>query len=157
MSHYAPPLQDMQFVLNELVDLHEIAALPGYGEATPDLARAVLEEAGVFASEVIAPLNHSGDIEGVRLEGGAPRMPAGWAQAYARFVEGGWPALSAPEEQGGQNLPGVLAAAGVPLEQNDTVVPDASSPLIAAAHWGDLGVPSSMPSRYRSNRSYPVQ
>ncbi|CKI02552.1 acyl-CoA dehydrogenase [Achromobacter xylosoxidans] len=111
MSHYTPPLQDMQFVLDELVDLHEIAALPGYGEATPDLARAVLEEAGVFASEVIAPLNHSGDIEGVRLEGGQPRMPAGWAQAYARFVEAGWPALSAPEEQGGQNLPGVLAAA----------------------------------------------
>lgn len=72
MSHYTPPLQDMQFVLDELVDLHEIAALPGYGEATPDLARAVLEEAGVFASEVIAPLNHSGDIEGVRLEGVSP-------------------------------------------------------------------------------------
>lgn len=110
MSHYTPPLQDMQFVLNELVDLSGIAALPGYGEATPDLARAVLEEAGVFASEVIAPLNHSGDIEGVRLVDNQPQMPAGWAQAYARFVEAGWPALAAPEELGGQNLPNVLAA-----------------------------------------------
>lgn len=114
MSQYTPPLQDMQFVLNELVDLHDIAALPGYGEATPDLARAVLDEAGVFASEVIAPLNHSGDVEGVRLEGGQPCMPAGWTQAYTRFVEAGWPALSAPEKLGGQNLPSVLAA---PVEE----------------------------------------
>lgn len=111
MSHYTPPLQDMQFVLNELIDLDDIAALPGYGEATPDLARAVLEEAGFFSSEVIAPLNHSGDMEGVRLEGNQPRMPSGWAQAYARFVQAGWPALAAPEKLGGQNLPSVLSAA----------------------------------------------
>ncbi|MBS0467436.1 MAG: acyl-CoA dehydrogenase [Proteobacteria bacterium] len=114
MSDYTPPLQDIQFVLNELAGLQDIAALPGFGEATPDTARAVLEEAGAFAAEVIAPLNHSGDIEGVRLEGGQPRMPAGWAQAYAGFVEAGWPALSSPESQGGQNLPGVLAA---PVEE----------------------------------------
>ncbi|MBS0402928.1 MAG: acyl-CoA dehydrogenase [Proteobacteria bacterium] len=114
MSDYIPPLQDMQFVLNELAGLQDIAALPGHGEATPDTARAVLEQAGAFAAEVIAPLNHPGDVEGVRLEGGQPRMPAGWVRAYASYVEGGWPTLAVPEALGGQNLPGVLAA---PVEE----------------------------------------
>jgi len=111
MSQYTPPLQDIQFVLNELAGLREISELPGFGEATPDLVQAVLEEAGTFASEVIAPINHKGDIEGVRLEEGQPRTASGWREAYAQFTQAGWPALAAPKDLGGQNLPSLVAAA----------------------------------------------
>ena len=61
---YVPPIRDMEFVLNELADLNEIAQLPGYEQATPDVVSAVLEEAGKLASQVLAPLNQTGDQEG---------------------------------------------------------------------------------------------
>jgi 3-(methylthio)propanoyl-CoA dehydrogenase len=112
MNHYVAPIKDIEFVLQELAGLPDVTALPGYdGEATADVVAAILEEAGTFATEVIAPLNRSGDIEGARLEHGQPRMPAGWKEAYAQFVRGGWNALSVPGSMGGQNLPYLVAAA----------------------------------------------
>ena len=90
MTGYSAPLRDMRFVFEELAGMAEIARLPGYEEATPDLIEAVLEEAGKLASEVLAPLNHSGDREGLTFENGVVRTPSGFPQAYARFVEGGW-------------------------------------------------------------------
>jgi len=67
MSTYHAPLRDMEFVMNELAGLAQIAALPGYEEATPDTVAAVLEEANRFAADVLDPLNASGDREGARL------------------------------------------------------------------------------------------
>ena len=64
MSSYTAPLKDMQFVLNELAGLEEVAKLPGYQEATPETVAAILEEASKFAIEVLDPLNYSGDKEG---------------------------------------------------------------------------------------------
>ena len=90
MTPYEAPLADMRFVLSELAGLAEIAALPGHEEATPDLVDAVLEEAGRFGAEVLAPLNQVGDTEGCVLENGVVRTPSGFRDAYARFVEGGW-------------------------------------------------------------------
>ena len=101
----------MRFVLNELADLDGISKLPGYGEATPDLIDAILEEAGKLASEVLAPLNKSGDEEGCVLENGVVRTPKGFREAYARFVEGGWNGVPFDPEYGGMGLPYLVTAA----------------------------------------------
>ena len=111
MTDYAAPLADMRFALNELAGLKDIAGLPGYEEATPDLVDAVLEEANKLASEVIAPLNHSGDKEKAVYENGAVRTPKGFAEAYGQFVEGGWNALPFDPDYGGQGLPWTLGSA----------------------------------------------
>ena len=111
MGEYRAPLRDMRFVLRELAGLEAIAALPGCEEAAPDTVEVILAEAAKFAEAVLAPLNPSGDREGARFEGGAVRMPQGFAEAYRRFAEGGWSALSGPPEYGGQGLPRVVAAA----------------------------------------------
>ncbi len=110
MHEYLAPLRDMRFVLRELVDLESLAKLPGFGELTPDVADAVLEEAAKFAGAVLSPLNRSGDQEGVRWQDGAVLTAGGWKQAYERFAADGWNALSCPADFGGQNLPRVLSA-----------------------------------------------
>ena len=111
MAHYTPPLRDMQFVLHEVLGVvDEFKQLPAHAEVDADTINAVLEEAGKFASEVLAPLNAIGDAEGCTLdrETHAVRTPAGFKEAYAKFVEGGWPSLSADPAFGGQGLPHVV-------------------------------------------------
>ncbi|HXP65654.1 MAG TPA: acyl-CoA dehydrogenase [Steroidobacteraceae bacterium] len=110
MHEYQAPLNDMKFVLRELVDMKLLAQLPGFGEVTPDLAESVLEEAAKFAGGVLSPLNRTGDLEGVRWQDGDVLTATGWKQAYERFSADGWNALSCPAEFGGQNLPRVLSA-----------------------------------------------
>jgi alkylation response protein AidB-like acyl-CoA dehydrogenase len=110
MNDYQAPLAEMKFVLRELVDHELLGQLPGFGDVTPDVAGAVLEEAAKFAGGVLSPLNRSGDLEGARWEDGRVLTAAGWKQAYARFTADGWNALSCPAEFGGQNLPRVLSA-----------------------------------------------
>ena len=111
MSDYAAPIADMRFVLDEIVGLGEIAGLPGYEEATPDLVDAVLEEAGKLAAEQLAPLNHSGDREGAVYENGVVRAPGGFKEAYRHYVEGGWNAVPFEPDYGGQGLPWALTSA----------------------------------------------
>lgn len=111
MTDYAAPLAEMRFVLDELAGLEEIAGLPGYQDATPDLADAVLTEAGRLAAEVWSPLNAVGDREGSILENGVVRTPSGFREAYAQFVEGGWGSLPFDPDYGGQGLPWALATA----------------------------------------------
>ncbi len=111
MSEYNAPIAEMKFVLRELVGLDEIAGLPGYEEATPDLVDAVLEEAGRLAKDVLAPLNQSGDREGAAFENGVVRTASGFPEAYNLFVEGGWGSLPFDPEHGGQGLPWTLATA----------------------------------------------
>lgn len=111
MSAYEPPIQDLQFALTEVVDLDQIRAFPGYRDLAPDLIETILGEAGRFASEVLAPLNHVGDKEGSRLENDVVRTPNGWREAYRQFVEGGWTSLLFESEFGGQGLPRVMGAA----------------------------------------------
>jgi len=105
MSEYKAPLRDMQFVLKELAGLHDIAKLRGCEEVNAELVDQILEEAGKFATEVLSPLNSSADREGSRWEDGAVRTPKGFKDAYRQFVDGGWNALQAPSEYGGQGLP----------------------------------------------------
>jgi alkylation response protein AidB-like acyl-CoA dehydrogenase len=111
LAEYAAPLADMRFVLKELAGLDEIATLPGFDGAAPDLVDAVLEQAAKLAREVLAPLNTVGDREPSRLENGVVRTPPGWKEAYRQYVDGGWNALPFEPEHGGQGLPWALAIA----------------------------------------------
>ena len=111
MTTYLAPTREMQFVLNELAGLDAVNQLPGYDEATPDLVQAILEEAGRFAAERLAPLNKSGDTEGSRLVDGKVVVPTGFTEAYQEFVEGGWVGLSMNPEYEGQGLPELLSTA----------------------------------------------
>src|SRR5690349_12346300 len=111
MSDYAAPLADMRFALNEIVNLRDVAALPGCEQAAPDIVDQVLEEAAKLAGDVIAPLNVVGDRERSRLENGVVRTPKGFSDAYRSCVEGGWNALPFDPEFGGQGLPQVVSTA----------------------------------------------
>ena len=96
-SAYTAPTRDMQFVINELAGLAEVAALPAFAEQDIglELVEAVLEEAAKLAAEVLAPLNHSGDVQGARLFPREGVIPAeGFAEAYRGFVTGGWNGVS---------------------------------------------------------------
>jgi alkylation response protein AidB-like acyl-CoA dehydrogenase len=109
MSAYVAPLKDMRFVLNELAGMAEVAKLPGCADATPDTVDAILEEASKFASEVLDPLNYSGDQEGSKWKDGAVTTPKGFKEAYKLYCEGGWSALSLDPAWGGQGLPKLLS------------------------------------------------
>ena len=109
MSAYVAPLKDMRFVLNELAGLAEVAKLPGFEEATSDTVDAILEEASKFASEVLDPINLSGDQEGSKLSDGEVRTPRGFRDAYRKFCDGGWNALPFEHEWGGQGLPRLVS------------------------------------------------
>ena len=109
MSTYNAPLRDMKFVLNELVDLAAIAALPGHEEVTPDLVDAVLEEAGKFAAGVLDPLNWPGDQRGAQLADHVVTTVPGFKEAYRQFVDAGWASVAGDPQYGGQGLPHVLA------------------------------------------------
>src|SRR5205807_3086289 len=93
MSAYVAPLKDMRFVLNELAGLAEVAKLPGFEEASPDTVDAILEQASKFASEVLDPINLSGDQEGSIFSDGELRTPRGFRDAYRTLCDGGWNAL----------------------------------------------------------------
>ena len=112
MPQYTPPIRDTRFVLEHVVGLDRYANVPGFGAATPDTVDAVLEEGGRFVAEVLFPLNQSGDLEGcTRHDDGSVTTPAGFKEAYAKFVESGWGTLSAPEAFGGQGMPHVVSTA----------------------------------------------
>jgi alkylation response protein AidB-like acyl-CoA dehydrogenase len=109
MSEYKAPVRDMRFVLNELAGLADVARLPGCEEVTAELVDQILEESAKFSSEVLAPLNRSGDEEGSKWAEGRVTTPKGFKEAYRKFVEGGWNALQFPAEFGGQALPKLVA------------------------------------------------
>jgi len=111
MPSYVPPLRDMRFVLHEVLDVaNTLKALPAHAEVDAETIDAVLEEAGKFASEVLAPLNPVGDAEGCKLDQTTHEVKTatGFKEAYAKYVEGGWPALSCDPAFGGQGLPHVI-------------------------------------------------
>ncbi|MDR3505702.1 MAG: acyl-CoA dehydrogenase family protein [Acidocella sp.] len=105
---YTPPLDDLRFLLTQAIDTSELSTLFAEQGFDNDLALTLLEEAGKFCAEVIAPLNLSGDATGCRLEDGKVITAPGFAQAYTAYAEGGWCGLSAEEEYGGQGLPRTL-------------------------------------------------
>ncbi|GAC1570879.1 MAG: acyl-CoA dehydrogenase [Candidatus Elarobacter sp.] len=128
MSTYRAPLRDMQFVLRELAGVDEIAKLPGY-EDSADVIDAILEEASTFATEVLDPINQSGDKEGCTWKNGEVTTPKGFKEAYKAFAQAGWIGLPVSAEHGGQGLPSVLL--GPTLEMwNGANVGFANGPLL---------------------------
>lgn len=109
MLNYKAPLRDIRFVMHELV-----RASQHYGEMGPDwdvgedMVDAILEEGAKFAENEIAPINQSGDREGCQFNEGVVTTPTGFREAYQKYIEGGWPSISAPEELGGQGLPKLI-------------------------------------------------
>ena len=108
MGQYTAPLRDMQFVLHELLQVEaELKQMPKHADIDADIINQVLEEGGKFTSEVLFPLNHSGDREGCHLNKETHEVtpPAGFKNAYEQYVAAGWPALPCDPEYGGQGLP----------------------------------------------------
>ena len=105
MPDYVAPVKDMSFVLNELAGLSQVCKLPRFEDSSEDMVAAVLEEAGKFASGVLAPLNIVGDTQGAKWADNAVQETAGFSEAYQQFVEGGWVALPCNPEFGGMGLP----------------------------------------------------
>lgn len=127
MPSYTPPLRDMRFVLHEVLEITGHKDVPAFAELTPEDMNSVLEEAGRFASEVAQPLNALGDRQGCRWHDGQVLTPEGFRDAYRRYVDGGWPSLTAPPEFGGQGLPKVLGVAVVEM--------------LTASNWGFSSYP----------------
>ncbi|MBX3641841.1 MAG: acyl-CoA dehydrogenase C-terminal domain-containing protein [Rubrivivax sp.] len=111
MPQYTPPLRDMQFVMHELLNAADaLKLMPAHQDIDVETMNSVLEEGGKFAAEVIAPLNLGGDAQGCTLDKSthAVRTPDGFKDAYAQYVEGGWPAMVCDPAYGGQGLPILL-------------------------------------------------
>ena len=108
---YTAPVKDMAFCLEHLAGLPDIAQLPGYEDATPDTARAVLEECARFNQDVVAPLNAAGDQQPSSWKDGVVTTTPGFKEAFRQFAEAGWQGLQHPVDFGGQGLPKSIAAA----------------------------------------------
>ncbi len=112
VSEFTAPLVDMRFVLEHVADVAALTELPGYGHADPETVAGILEEAGRFFSEQFAPLNRIGDQQHSRRnDDGSVTTPEGFAKAYRRFVEAGWPAVQFPAEYGGGGFPWLVGVA----------------------------------------------
>ena len=108
---YRAPVEEISFTLKNVAGLKEAIEAGVLGDLSEDLADAILQEAGRFASEEVAPLRETGDRHGAVLKDAAVTTPPGWKELYKRWTEGGWNALQAPEEFGGQGLPAMLGVA----------------------------------------------
>lgn len=109
MPDYKAPVEDQVYLLTEIFKASEVfAQIPAYADVSDDLVQSVLEEAGRVTSGVLRPINMSGDEEGCHLNNGVVTTPKGFKEAYAAYVQGGWPGLSGPTEYGGQGLPNTL-------------------------------------------------
>jgi alkylation response protein AidB-like acyl-CoA dehydrogenase len=112
MSDYRPPLRDIRFVLENIVDLEGLSAYPGFEHVEADDVYDALDEAGRFLAEVVAPTNPNGDAEGIRRnDDGSVTVPDAMIAAYKQFVEAGWAAIKGDMEYGGHGFPGVMATA----------------------------------------------
>jgi alkylation response protein AidB-like acyl-CoA dehydrogenase len=112
MPDYSAPLADMRFVLENIVDLPALAALPGFEHAEPEMVYGVLEESGRLFTQEFAPLNRVGDTQHSRRhDDGSVTTPEGFARAYQRYAEAGWAGVSFPAEYGGGGFPWLVTIA----------------------------------------------
>ena len=111
MSNYTAPVEDMGFVLREVVELEKLCSETGLEASTIDIVDTVLEAAGKLAREEIEPINKPGDLEGLKINSaGEVTTATGFKDAYHHYVEGGWGSLQFDTKYGGQGVPFVVAA-----------------------------------------------
>src|SRR5262245_32422872 len=109
MPTYKAPVDEVLFLVNDVLHIERHDNLPGFADASPDIVAAILGEAAKFCEEILLPLNLSGDAEGCkRHDDGSVTTPTGFKEAYRQLVEGGWIGISAPPAYGGQGLPSTL-------------------------------------------------
>ncbi len=108
---YRAPVEDIAHTLTAVAGINNEIAQGKLGDLSEDLVAAILEEAGKFANEEIAPLNTVGDEHGAKLEDGEVITAPGWKKTYKAWAEGGWNSLTGPEQYGGQGLPTMLSVA----------------------------------------------
>src|SRR5215831_6594059 len=112
MPIYKAPVEDVNFLLNDVFQIDRYDNLPGFSDASSDVREAILGEAAKLAEEVLQPLNRVGDLEGCkRADDNSVTTPKGFKEAFKQVAEGGWLGLSAPTEYGGQGLPVTLSQA----------------------------------------------
>ena len=112
MTEYAAPTDDIKFVLNDILQISKYSNLSGFSDVSDDLLDAILEEGGKLASNVLHPINQSGDKEGcTRHDDGSVTTPKGIKEAYEAYRDGGWQGLAFDPDYGGQGLPYVLGLA----------------------------------------------
>jgi len=112
MPSYRAPVEDTNFVLNDVLNYQRYNNLPGFADAAPDVVEAILAEGAKLAETTLFPLNQTGDREGCkRASDGSVTVPKGFKQAYDLYCEGGWLGLAASEQYGGQGLPYLLHTA----------------------------------------------
>ncbi|MDI6026668.1 acyl-CoA dehydrogenase [Corticibacterium sp. UT-5YL-CI-8] len=112
---YRAPVEEIAFALKHVAGLSQAMEAGVFADLDEDLVDAILEEAGKFATDEVAPLQKIGDEVGAQLKDGAVTMPAGWKDLYRRWTEGGWNSLSGPTEYGGQGLPIMLNVAALDM------------------------------------------
>ncbi len=105
MPTYNAPMENIKFVLNDVLKAEQLTKIPGYEEATPELVEQILEEGAKLYENVLFPLNMVGDAEGCSLKDGVVTTPTGFKEAYKEFTEGGWTGVSGDPEYGGMGLP----------------------------------------------------
>lgn len=111
MPDYNPPIADMMFLLTHVVGLDKLPEHPDFGVLNEDVVQSILESASTLASEVLAPLNHSGDKEGASLKDGVVTTAQGFKEAYKEYCQGGWNAVPFSQDHGGQGLPWLITFA----------------------------------------------
>ena len=109
MTPFSPATQDQLLAIRVNAGIAELAASERFAAAEDDMVEAIVEGVGQFAAGEFAPLNRVGDLEGARLENGKVRLPDGFEEAYAHYVEQGWNAIASPVDHGGQGLPFTLS------------------------------------------------
>lgn len=108
MPSYTPPLDDIRFVLHDVLEAQTLSSLPGYGDVSAELMDQIAEEGGKICADVLFPVNQSGDEEGCRFDNGNVTTPKGFKEAYDMFASNGWCGLSADPDYGGMGMPVVL-------------------------------------------------
>ncbi len=109
MASYNAPLREIEFVLNDVLNVGQLAKLPAFAEATPETLIGLIEEAAKLVQEEIAPLSASGDQQGCKWNNGEVKVPDGMPEAYKLYWQAGWVGLCNPTEYGGQGLPYTLS------------------------------------------------
>ena len=108
---YQAPIDDILFSLRLAAGDAAFAESGVYSDIANGVAEQTLREAEKFASAELLPLDKSGDRIGARFMNGGVSTAPGWREAYEKWIDSGWNALSADPHHGGMGLPLILNAA----------------------------------------------